>query len=156
MCSARTPEDWEAICRNYICYTKTYIILFILYIERVDPDLHFDTESKPVTVINNTGDDGIYFHSIIPSPTENSLDVYVDGISVHRNPYFVLFCSQGIDIECFLYFKDVSNIDNGTVIEIAVGNSDGGVVNAINRIHTSIIKPQGKYRCTLMLLRYII
>ena len=111
-------------------------------------DLHFDRDKPPV--INITGDNGIYFHYCILLPTTNLVVVYVNNVSVHRDANFQLYYTHGTCITGFLEIVNVTNIENNTMIEITMGSSDG------NCIHTSIIKPQGKYGCTLMLLRYII
>ena len=114
-------------------------------------ELYFDVESAPV--INNTGQNGISYHYRTSSHTAETVNVFANGITVQKDANFQLYCTRRrviTSMSCFLDFVNVTNIPNGTMIEIIVQNSDGEVVNAI---HTHIIKPQGKYGCTLMLLR---
>ena len=111
-------------------------------------ELYFDVESAPV--INNTGQNGISYHYRTSSHTAETVNVFARAITLQKDAIFQLYCTRRrviTSMSCFMDFVNVTNIPNGTMIEIVVQNSDGGV------IHTNIIKPQGKYGCALMLLR---
>ena len=134
----------------FMCMKKILKPSAILHIGTMETALYFDDEESMTDI------HGLIYHYRTSSHTTYTVNVFANAISVRNDARFDKYCTRRkviTNMSCFLKFVDISNIPNGTMIEIDMGNGAGEVVKAIR---TFISKPQGKYGYTLMFVRYII
>ena len=122
----------------------------ILHVDNMETGLYFDDEESMTDI------HGLTYHYWTSSHTTYTVNVFANAISVRNDAKFDEYCTRRkviTSMSCFLKFVDISNIPNGTMIDIVMGNGAGEVVKAIRSF---ISKPPGKYGCILMFVRYII